>query len=221
MKYLISFNIFELQTHTNNLEINSKDELISLLEEFNIPLQKWGTEGYKTINHLWNELLDKECVLSEKDGKLIRDVEFVGAKIIYKKDGVNYRLWEDRAVFNDGRIRIRQIPHSMAEKFKSGENPKDALIRGLEEELGIEINNNQFVYYDKNRFENNGDYPGIHSFHNGYYYFIPLNDKQFNPKGYIEKQKDKTNYFVWRKVEKKRLGHYPLPLGSENAFKTT
>jgi hypothetical protein len=211
MKHLLTYNIFE----SSLSGINSYEELLSLLKKYNIPLEKWGTGVYKTPKHLWKELQEKECVLSERDGKLYRDVDFVGARILYKKDGVNYRLWEDRAKVKDGRIRIRPIEHSMAEKFKSGENPINSLIRGMEEELGIKLKDNQFTYYNKDRFENNGDYPGIHSFHNGYFYLITLTDSQFNPEGYVEKQSDKTIYFVWRKVEPKIAGYYPLPLGSD------
>ena len=117
MKHIMSFKIFE-SNNTSLIEVNSYDELLDLLESFNIPLEKWGTGGLKTVEHLWKELQEKECILKEVDGELIREVVFVGARILYTKDGNHYRLWEDRAEFKDGRIRIRPIPHSMAEKFK-------------------------------------------------------------------------------------------------------
>jgi len=215
MKYLLSYNIFE---SNKEITVNSYEELESLLNEYKIPLNKWGTSGFKTVKHLWNEILEEECVLSEVNGKLHRNVDFVGARIIYKRDGILYRIWEDRAIFKDGRIRVRQIKHSMAEKFKSGEDPIDALIRGMKEELGIELSKNQFVFYNADKIENNEDYPGIFSFHKGYYYLITFNDEQFNPEGYVEKQKDKTIYFVWRKLAPKSLGHYPIPLGKDSAF---
>lgn len=219
MKYLFTYNIFELNTYSNKITVNSYDELIQLLNQYNIPLNKWGTEGYKTPKHLWKELQEEECELSDKNGVLIRQVQFVGAKIMCKLNGKNYRLWEDRAVFKDGRIRIRPIQQSMAEKFKSGEDQYEALIRGLKEELNIEMEKNQFIYYNKETIEENGDYPGIRSYHTGYYYMGFLTKDQFKAEGYIEHQKDKDMYFVWREMKKKPSGYYPLPLSGDKAFK--
>jgi len=218
MKYLLTYNLFELVNYSDKLKVNSYDELIKLLEDYNIPLDIWGTRIYKTPKHLWKEIQEEECTLYEKDGDIIREVQFVGAKIMCKINGKNYRLWEDRAVFKDGRIRIRPIEQSMAEKFKAGEDQYIALIRGLKEELGIEMKKNQFIYYTKETFEENGDYPGIRSYHTGYYYMGFLTEEQFNPKGYIEHQKDKDMYFVWREMKPKKAGHYPLPLGGDKAF---
>ena len=99
---------------------------------------------------LWNELKEGECVLyGLKDGTIKREVNFVGAKIYYKKDNDKFFLREEKAIFKDGRIRVRDIWYSMAEKFKMGEDPKEALIRGMKEELDIEINEDQIAYYNR------------------------------------------------------------------------
>jgi len=216
MKRILSYSLFELKKY-NKIQVNSIEELESLLMKYNIPLEKWGTQGFKTVDHLFGELQEHECILSDVNGELHRNVDFVGAKIIYKKDGVNYRLCEDRAVFKDGRIRIRPIEHSMAEKLHDGESHSDGLIRGLKEELGMEIDKSQIAFYNKEKFEDNTDYPGIHSFHNGYSYMVTINDSQFK-KEYIEHQSDKDIYFKWRKMEKKLAGYYPIPLGGDTAF---
>ena len=215
MKHLQTYKIFELN---KELRVTSLDGLEQLLKEYNIPLEKWGTDGFKTLEHLWGELEEEECILRDVNGVLTREVDFVGARIIYKKGNKKYRLWEDRAIFKDGRVRIRQIQHSMAEKFKSGEDPTLALIRGMKEELSIELNKNQFAFYNKERIENNEDFPGILSYHNGYYYLISLTDEQFDKNGYIEKQKDKDIYFVWRKVGSRIKGHFPLPFDSDKVI---
>jgi len=219
MKHILTYQVYELVNYSKKLTVNSYDELIQLLKDHNIDLNKWGTSVYKTPQHLWKEIQQEECTLYEMGGTIYREVQYIGAKIQYKKDGVNYRLWEDRAIFKDGRIRIRPIEHSMAEKFKSGENTNDVVVRGMKEELGIDINPKQAIYYNKERIEENGDYPGIRSFHTGYLYLIALNDKQFKPEGYVEHQKDKDIYFVWKEMKKKIAGHYPLPIGGDTFLK--
>lgn len=182
------------------LTINSKDELINILTKYKINTEKWGTGKYKTIDHLWNEILNDECVLFGYKGVLRREVSFVGAKIYYIKNNHKQKLVEDKAIFKDGRIRKRNIWYSMAEKFKWDENPIVALIRGIKEELNINIKENQVTYYNRVHFPENSDYPGIKSFHTGYSYLVLLNETQYKEEGYVENQHDKDIYFVWKNV---------------------
>ena len=93
-------------------------------------------------------------------------------------------------------------PYSAAEKFKTGEDPKEVIVRGMKEELNLEISTNQFTFYNKVKMGEDGDYPGINSFHTGYEFLVILNDEQYTPEGYIERQKDKDVYFTWRPIPK-------------------
>ncbi|CAG7580841.1 MAG: putative GDP-mannose mannosyl hydrolase [uncultured marine phage] len=180
---------------------DSMEELVEYLKKFNIPLHRYGTGGYKTVAHLLAEIKEGETVLTEKDGKLHRDVEFIGARVIYKKDGDTFRLYEEKQVFKDGRTRVRsKMPYSMAEKFKSGEDPKEGIIRGFKEELDVVITKDQFAFYNKVNIDEDSDYPGILSHHIGHEFIVMFNDDQYNPDGYIERQSDKDVYFGWRKV---------------------
>jgi len=167
-----------------------------------VPVDEYGKGTYKTIAHLYKEVKDGETILSEEDGGLVRRVEFVGAKVIYKAPEGTLRLYEAKQVFKDGRTRVRQeMPYSLAEKFKTGEDPKEVLIRGIEEELGINIDYSQSVFYNKSEVINNDDYPGIKSIHIGHEYIVSLNREQYNPDGYIERQDDKDVYFEWRPIK--------------------
>jgi len=197
--------ITTLKRDIDETDVSSEQELTELLKKYNIPLSQWGTSGFKTISHLFNEILENECKLSIVDGEIKREVNFVGARIIYKnkENKKTLRLWEEKAIFKDGRIRVREIEHSMAEKFKLGEDPKEALVRGMKEELNINVTKNQFIYYNKKKFENNEDYPGLRSYHTGYLFFIPLNKNQYIEEGYIEHQSDKDIYFTWKEMNKK------------------
>ncbi len=175
-------------------------DFVEYLKKFNIPVDKYGTEKFKTVNHLFNEIKEGETVLTEEGGKLVRRVNFVGARIIFKKDGRWQHLYEEKQVFKDGRIRRRNLPYSMAEKFKLGEDPKKVLIRGFKEELNIELSMNQFNFYNRVEIEDNTDYPGIISYHTGYEFLVVLNESQFKEEGYIEKQTDKDVYFKWKTI---------------------
>jgi hypothetical protein len=147
-------------------KFNNYLEFLDKLKSFNIPLEKYGNKGFKTVGHLYSEIEEGETELTEEGGSLIRRVSFVGARVLYKKDGEWLRLFEEKQVFKDGRTRVRkEMPFSAAEKFKKGEDPKEVIIRGIDEELGIKINSSQFTFYNKMTFENNDDYPGIISYH--------------------------------------------------------
>ena len=183
------------------INIETREHLIEVLNNFNISLYEWGKGPYKTIEHLWNEIKEDECVLFDINGTLQREVNFVGAKIYYDDNEKRYFLKEEKAIFKDGRERVRDIWYSMAEKFKFGEDPTEALIRGMKEELNIDITDNQITYYNKMYFPSDGDYPGIISFHTGYSYLIVLNEDQYNVDGYVENQTDKDIYFIWNEIE--------------------
>lgn len=200
MKKILFFNKFG-KINENVIIPKEYIEFVDMLTQMGVPTEIYGTEKYKTIGHLWQEVKEGETKLEVEDGKLIRRVEFVGVRILYKKDGQWIRLYEDKQVFKDGRVRRRvNMPYSAAEKFKSGEDPKEVIVRGVREELDINLTNDQFVFYNKNEIENNDDYPGIISFHTGHEFLVILNEHQYKEDGYVERQNDKDVYFVWKPV---------------------
>jgi len=179
-------------------------EFRQYLVSHNVPVEEYGKDGYKTIGHLYTEIKEGETILTEEDGGLVRRVEFVGAKVIYKAPEGTLWLYEAKQVFKDGRTRVRNnMPYSAAEKFKAGEDLNEVLVRGMEEELGIHVDPSQFAFYNKKEVENNDDYPGIRSFHIGHEYIVNLNKEQYKPEGYIERQDDKDVYFEWRPISVK------------------
>ncbi len=178
-------------------------DFVNMLTDHGIDTDLYGTGTFKTIGHLYHEMEEGETELTDDNGQLVRRVQFVGARILYKKDGEWFRLYEEKQIFKDGRERRRtNMPYSAAEKFKSGEDPKEVIVRGMKEELDLDITTDQFVFYNKKEIENNDDYPGIKSFHIGYEFLVILNESQFKEEGYIERQSDKDVYFTWRKIEK-------------------
>ncbi len=204
MKWIKLFENFNYSPINENVIIPGEYiDFVQMLKDKGINTELYGTGTFKTIGHLYQEIHEGETELTEEDGQLVRRVQFVGARIIYKKDGSWLRLYEEKQIFKDGRERRRtNMPYSAAEKFKSGEDPKEVIVRGMKEELKLDITKDQFTFYNKMEIENNDDYPGIKSFHIGYEFLVVLNDKQYNPEGYIERQSDKDVYFNWKPIFK-------------------
>jgi hypothetical protein len=184
-----------------NYEKASFDELRNNLVEHGIPVESWGTGQSKTLKHLYNEIESGECSLSDEGEYLTRYIEFVAIKVYYRKEEDLYFLREDRQEFNDGRIRKRNMPSSVSEKMKFGEDPLVSAIRGIEEELGFRVESSQLskrkdIVYNGSSVS----YPGLTAKYKGHQYICYITDEQFSDSGYIEVQKDKKTFFNWTKI---------------------
>lgn len=184
-------------------EFNDRiNKLINLLKKYDVPVEYWGTGKSKTIEHLLKEIEEKECSVVEQDNNLTRYIEFVGIKIYYTDE--NDQRWflkEEKQEFNDGRIRRRNIPSSVSEKMKFGEDSSLSAIRGIEEELGVKINQSQLSKHSDLRYDGGSvSYPGLDTKYKGHRFICNFNDNQFNPNGYIEVQRDKRTFFLWKKI---------------------
>lgn len=203
MKNIRLFNDFTEKINENVIVPGEYLDFIAMLKDHGVDTDLYGTGTYKTLGHLFQEMKEGETELTSENGSLVRRVQFVGARILYKKDGAWLRLFEEKQIFKDGRERRRtNMPYSAAEKFKSGEDPKEVIVRGMKEELNIDISADQFTFYNRNEISENSDYPGIKSYHIGYEFLVVLDESQYLEEGYIERQKDKDVYFVWRPVSK-------------------
>ena len=188
--------------------------LPNLLTRYQIPVERWvlGQNGAKTINHLTKELLSGESILVEEvleDGRRIlkRCLRVVSAEIYYvDAAGISYHLVEDRQEFKNGNPpKRRSNVGSMSEKMKPNEeHPNLALVRGMQEELQINLSESQY-YPDqarsKKEYKYSDAYPGLLSEYSIFKYNVRLNQDQYQPAGYQEEQKDKTTYFVWERVD--------------------
>lgn len=54
------------------ITIQSVQQLQNVLNKYNIPIEFWGKEKAKTINHLYNEIDKDETTLIDRDGMLFR-----------------------------------------------------------------------------------------------------------------------------------------------------
>ena len=183
-------------------DFKTQQDLINKLTQFEVPIGEWGTGQSKTVRNLLHELQEGECHIEDAGGYLVRYLEFVGVRIFYKEGETILYLQEDRQEFTDGRTRRRKMPSSVSEKMKFGENPHLAAVRGIREELGILIKPEQLIKArDLNYNGSSMSYPGLRSKYKGHQFTCYLTKEQFNPEGYIEKQEDKSTFFIWVKYE--------------------
>lgn len=195
--------LIKLFEEFNINEVNSIIELKNILLNFDIPINTWGTGYAKTVDHLYDEIKNEECAIFDEGGFLVRYIEFVGIRILYKdKDNNTWILVEDRQEFKDGRTRRRNMPSSVSEKMKFGEDSLVSAIRGIREELDIKIESSQLRKH-RPLYYNGGSqsYPGLRSKYKGHQYTCYLDDSQFKIGGYVEIQKDKSTFFKWTKKE--------------------
>jgi len=188
MKYILSSRQFE------SLESGSNTDLKSYLIGYGISVNEWGKGYAKTIEHLAKEIESNECSLVDKNGVLVRGIEFVMCEIFYK----GLKLKEEKQIFKDGRERTRVKESSMSEKMEIGEDPLDSLIRGIGEELGVVVREDQLIPDGSiNRESESVSFPGLTTRYLGHKYSCTFNESQYNPEGYVEHQKDKSTYFIW------------------------
>ena len=185
----------------NSKIFQSVDELENYLRKFNIPISSWGTGKAKDLEDLCYEIINKECQLIESGESLHRIIEFVGIKVYYKDEDDNlYVLREDRQEFNDGRVRRRNMPTSVAEKMQFGESPTVAGIRGIKEELNINVSSSQLIKHKDLQYNGSSmSYPGLLAKYKGHQFTCYLTKEQFNSDGYVEIQRTKKTFFKWTK----------------------
>lgn len=180
----------------------SVEGLMQQLAGAGIYTTEWGTGQAKTPAHLQEEIKSGETILAkDEQGRLLRTVEVGGADIYYEApDGKKYRLIEEKQVFKDGRERRRDLGHAVSEKMKPGEDPLEAITRGIREELGIEGELNVTPSGDEVQVIPSPSYPGLQSKYTRHTFVATLTEGQYRPKGYIEEQADKSTFFVWQEI---------------------
>jgi hypothetical protein len=142
-----------------------------------------------------------ETVLTRENGVLLRNVQVAVAHITYQDaNGKVYRLKEEKQVFIDGRVRERNLSGSVSEKMKPGEDPRDAIARGIQEELGINTSIDSSNMRTEITQMFSQSYPNLTTKFTSFTFDVQLTAEQFVPDGYREVQADKTTFFVWEEM---------------------
>lgn len=180
----------------------TKKELEAYIKGFGIPVERWGRGSAKTVGHLLRELTSGEAALSEEGRTLCRKTEYVAITLTYEdENGEVYELREDRQEFADGRIRRRKFEgSSLYEKIKSDEQPESAAGRAIREELGVGGDVNVGAIGKSEGMRESASYPGLRTRYVRHNFAASMRADQFIPEGYIERQSDKTTFFLWRRT---------------------
>ena len=164
-----------------------------------VPFKGWGENGTKTIDHLLKEIQRGEAVIISESGWVIRIISTAAINVFYAQEEKTFVLVEEKQLFRDGRKRIRTLTSSLGEKIRALETPEEAARRGLKEELSIAeriplIGSGKEV----RQLNPSKSYPGIYTANILHRFDIFLPEKFYRAEGYVEMQKDKTSYFVWK-----------------------
>lgn len=184
-----------MENQEKNREIQIQ-ELKKQLTDSGIDISLWGTGTYLAVENLFEELEKGDCRLIKTGEKIMREVRSVGARVFYK----NYVLVEDKQVFNDGRIRVRNNGYAVSEKLMDDEDPLDGMVRGIREELGLKGDLDLRIRCGEMKSLNSPSYPGLETQYTILEYDLVLTDDQFDPDGYIDVGDNMTTYFVWKEI---------------------
>lgn len=182
-------------------ETSGKAWLSSFLITHGVPVHTWGTGEAKTFDHLYQEVSSGEATLTVDGDRVIRSAEGSTVTVYYRDGARLLRLVEAKQVFKDGRERVRNLPTSVGEKLAHGEDPYAAAHRALTEELGI--TERLTLYLDAPSTKGpipSPSFPGLYTRYTMHNYHVYLPEDLYHPEGYVERQKDKSSYFVWEVV---------------------
>ncbi len=187
-------------------ERTTVQQLKTALRRGGVHVDRFGMGPAKTIENLLDEIHEGESTITVKsNGEILRELRVVWVDVFCElSNGDVYRLREDRQEFKDGRednIKRRTLDSSLGEKLKADEAPEVAVMRALEEELGIKEIISVQSHGSTAKVLTPDTYPGLESSYIFYKFETVIPESAFNPEGYIEDQPDKTNYYVWDLVQ--------------------
>jgi len=104
------------------------------LQSHGIDTSRWGTGEAKSVANLLDEIQKGEAnlVVKRPKNQVLRVIRVAKVEVVHPRNP-NVVLVESHQIMADGRLRVRF--KTLSEKFKPGETPREAAIRGVREEL--------------------------------------------------------------------------------------
>lgn len=195
----------EIEIHPDEA-IMSRQEILKMLNKHQVPWDTWGKAGNRTLEDLFNyHEKDRLYFRNGSSEQCTIDVHAAIVVVTHKGDDGWRELYEDRQVFSDGSEIRRDSFNGIAETAKRSEaTMNDTAKRCLLEELNF---NDPLLYElsDCIRIEHrkpmkSEKWPGIIAVYHRYLFDCIISDRLFRSDGYIEKERERTVYFKWKKL---------------------
>lgn len=180
--------------------IKSLSHLCRFLSESNIDYSKWGKNEYKSINDLYLEIVNGDCMI--EDGP-VRQISISVVNISVDE----YILYEKGQMMKSGSYRKRnKLPR---EKIKVGEGANNAAIRCMKEELGLQRDEYEILSVAKEPIvyvKESASYPNLKTRYLQYDVIVgtkalPSSDFETNESGDIH-DPVMAHYWEWIKDDK-------------------
>lgn len=201
-------------------KVKSLRSLRRLLSRHKVDFSKWGEGKSKTINKLMKEVRRGETQFYIQNGRLRRHTRHSLAHVYCLCDGILYELYEDTRTFHHesgdlaypGKSSDKKASPAVSEKLQAGEEWKQAMIRCLQEELGLINYRGQGLakihekpqrrHYGRKHDKSDecASYPGLSGVRIDVRFVIMLPVEFFVHAGYVEKLSHRTTTFMWREI---------------------
>ncbi len=184
-----------------DLDIPDLRTLKQILKKYKVNTKGWGKHKHtKSVEYLFGEIEHHDCVLVDRKGKLLRKACRAQAYIFHTNKKQKLHLIE-RQVFENGYKTRRNRDVSVSEKYRcsQGETALEGMLRGIREELGIDVAEplqlkrirSKFTYSKSSR-----SYPTLRSESDITYYLWKM-PRRYWKEEYVEKSDHKTTIFSW------------------------
>jgi hypothetical protein len=177
-------------------------QLALFLGRGGIDTNDWYKKGRFELPRLLGEVVAGEAELALDSAGVYRRLSIAAIDVYHlTSNGPIFYLQETKQVTRYvGTNRHRRQETSLGEKLVAGEHPDAGARRALAEELSIE--EPEGLYYNgSQRFTRpTGKFPGVITDMKVFNYVATIAAQDFRPKGYVEVQQDKKNFFNWQQL---------------------
>ena len=154
--------------------VTDEASLRSLLEQYRVPINTWGTGSAQNVSNLLREIQEGESILVDnfREEIITRILRIVKMHISDPGAPERGNLLEWTQTFSDGRVRWRkQMPSG---KIKSAELPEATFLREMQEELELVDGYNYNFRYVTVEPRASPSYPGLKTEYHVYHFDVLL-----------------------------------------------